>query len=227
MPIQEVTMISATYKPAGAAGRHAEGRGDGLIAFAAVLQAVIGFFNLLDGIAAIANSHIFTSNAVYVVGDLRAWGWVMTIFGAVQLVAAAGVWAGNQLARWFVVAVIGLNAIGQMFFIPAYPFWSLMIITVDIVALWGLCMYGSRETIEAAPNTVARGHAADGTEPLPGRAEPGKGPGMPELRREYLRSPAGPGFPRSGPRVSWRARQGLRPGLPGWTAVTRAACPPF
>ena len=143
-------MTSATYRPVGAAGRHAEGRGYGLVIFGAVLLAVIGFFNLLDGIAAIANSHIFTSNAHYVVGDLRAWGWVMTIFGAVQLVAAAGVWAGSQLARWFAVAVVGLNAIGQMFFIPAYPFWSLMIIAVDIVALWGLCMYGSRENIEAA-----------------------------------------------------------------------------
>jgi hypothetical protein len=150
MPTQEVTMTSATARHYGAAGRYEEGRGYGLVIFAAVLLAVIGFFNLLDGIAAIANSHIFIGNAHYVVGDLRAWGWVMTVFGAVQLLAAAGVWAGNQLARWFAVAVVGLNAVGQMFFIPAYPFWSLMIIAADIVALWGLCMYGSRENIEAA-----------------------------------------------------------------------------
>ena len=143
-------MTSAIVRPAGAAGRHAEGRGSGLIIFSAVLLAVIGFFNLLDGIAAIANSHIFIGNAHYVVGDLRAWGWVMTVFGAVQLLAALGVWAGNQLARWFAVAVVGLNAIGQMFFIPAYPFWSLMIIAVDIVALWGLCAYGSRENLGVA-----------------------------------------------------------------------------
>ena len=143
-------MTSATYRSTGAAGRHAEGRGYGLVIFGAVLLAVIGFFNLLDGIAAIARSHIFVGNASYVIGDLRAWGWVMTIFGAAQLVAAAGVWAANQLARWFAVAVVGLNAIGQMFFVPAYPFWSLMIIAADIVALWGLCAYGSRENIEAA-----------------------------------------------------------------------------
>ena len=106
--------------------------------------------DLLDGIAAIANSHIFIGNAHYVVGDLRLWGWAMTIFGAVQLLAALGVWTGNQLARWFAVAVVGLNAIGQMFFIPAYPFWSLLIIAADIVALWGLCAYGSRENLGAA-----------------------------------------------------------------------------
>ena len=56
---------------------------------------------------------------------------------------------GNQLARWFAVAVVGLNAIDQMFFIPAYPFWSLMIIAVDVVALYGLCVYGSRSNLEA------------------------------------------------------------------------------
>lgn len=143
-------MTSATMRHYGAAGRHAESRGLGLVIFAAVLLAVIGFFNLLDGIAAIANSHIFIGNAHYVVGDLRAWGWVMTIFGAVQLLAAVGVWAGSQLARWFAVAVVALNAIGQMFFIPAYPFWSLLIIAADVVALWGLCAYGSRENLGMA-----------------------------------------------------------------------------
>ena len=53
------------------------------------------------------------------------------------------------MARWFAVVVVGLNAINQMFFIPAYPFWSLMIIAADIVALYGLCAYGSRANVEA------------------------------------------------------------------------------
>ena len=64
--------------------------------------------------------------------------------------AAAGVLAGNQLARWFAVAMLGLNAIDQMFFIPAYPFWALTIIAMDVVALYGLCAYGSRANLQAA-----------------------------------------------------------------------------
>jgi hypothetical protein len=141
-------MASATVKPArGTRGR--SGEGSGLIIFASVLLLVVGCFNLIDGIAAIANSHFFIANAHYVIGDLRAWGWVALILGALQLLAAAGVVAGNQLARWFAVAVIGLNAIAQMMFIPAYPFWSLMIIALDVVALWGLCAYGSRENLAA------------------------------------------------------------------------------
>ena len=120
-----------------------------MIVFAAALLVTVGIFNLIDGIAAIARSHVFIANAHYVVGDLRAWGWVALILGVLQVLAAIGVMAGNQAARWFAVAVVGLNAIAQMFFIPAYPFWSLMIIAVDVVALWGLCAHGSRENLAA------------------------------------------------------------------------------
>ena len=143
-------MTSATMKrSSGAGGRHAEGRGAGLVLFASIVLLVLGFFNMIYGIAAIANSHVFVANAHYVFGDLRAWGWVTLILAVLQLVAAGGVMMGNQLARWFAVAVVGLNAIDMMFFIPAYPFWALTIIAVDVVALYGLCAYGSRENLDA------------------------------------------------------------------------------
>jgi hypothetical protein len=128
-------------------GRYAAGRG--LLIFASVLLLVIGVVNLVGGIAAISGSQIFIGSAHSGYGGLRAWGWGMAIFGAVQLLAAAGVWAGSQLARWLAVAAVGLNAIGQMFFIPAYPLWSLLIIAVEVAVLWGLCAYGSRENLPA------------------------------------------------------------------------------
>ena len=140
-------MTSATYK---SAGKQTEGRGFGFIVFACVLLGMVGFFNMIDGIAAIAQSHVFVANAHYVFGDLRTWGWITLVFAILQLIAAAGVLVGNQLARWFAVVVVGLNAIAQMFFIPAYPFWSLTIIAVDVIAIYGLCVYGSRENMEAA-----------------------------------------------------------------------------
>jgi hypothetical protein len=143
-------MPPSTTPAAGEAGRHAGGHGYGLVLFASILLVVIAVFNVIDGIAAIAHSHVFVANAHYVFANLRAWGWITLILGILQLGAAAGVLAGNQLARWFAVVVIGLNAIDQMFFIPSYPFWSLTIIAMDVVALYGLCAYGSRANLEAA-----------------------------------------------------------------------------
>ena len=141
-------MTSAATRPdTGAGGRQAEGRGYGLIFFAAILLFVVGFFNLIYGIAAIANSHVFTANAHYVFASLRTWGWITLIIAIAQLAAGGGVLMGNQLARWFAVVVVGLSAIDMMFFLPAYPFWALTIIAMDIVALYGLCAYGSRANL--------------------------------------------------------------------------------
>ena len=133
---------------ADAGARHAAGRG--LLIFASVLLLATGVASLAGGIAAITGSHVLITNAHYLPGGLRAWGWIITILGAAQLLAAAGVWAGTRLARWFAVAVAGLSAIGQMFLIPASPFWSLMIIAADVVALWALCARGNR----ANPDTT-------------------------------------------------------------------------
>ena len=140
----------STTPTIGEARTREPGRGYGLVLFASILLLVIGCFNLIYGIAAVAQSHVFTAHAHYVFGDLRTWGWITLIFGCLQLLAAAGILAGSQAARWFAVAVIALNTIEQMFSIPAYPFWSLLIIAMDVIALYGLCAYGSRANLEAA-----------------------------------------------------------------------------
>ena len=131
-------------------GHRGEGRGYGMVFFAAILLLVVGVFNMIYGIAAIANSHVFVANAHYVFANLRTWGWITLIIAVLQLAAAGGILAGNQLARWFAVAVLALNAIDMMFFVPAYPFWALTIIAVDVVALYGLCAYGSRANLDLA-----------------------------------------------------------------------------
>ena len=142
-------MTSATVRGSRGAGR-AEDQGLGMVFFAGIMLLVAGFFNLIDGIAAIANSHVFIANATYVLGDLKTWGWVALILGIIQILAGGGVMVGNQAARWAGVGALALNAIAQLFFIPAYPFWSLLIIAVDVVALYGLCAYGSRANVTGA-----------------------------------------------------------------------------
>jgi hypothetical protein len=126
------------------------GEGFGLIIFACVLLFTVGCFNLIDGIVAITRSHVFVANAHYVIGDLRAWGWTALILGILQMLAAGGLVIGNQWARWAGVLFIALNAIAQMFIIPSYPVWSLLILTGDALALYALCAYGSRRNLDAA-----------------------------------------------------------------------------
>jgi len=51
------------------------------------------------------------------------------------------------------VTAVGLTAIGQMFFIPAYPLRSVLIITVDAVALWGCAPTAAAST--GVPPSIA------------------------------------------------------------------------
>jgi len=121
-----------------------EDRGYGWVAFAGVLLAILAILNFIDGIAAIGNAHFFSAHANYIAGDLKAWGWTTLCLGVALGVVALGVFAKNQFSRWVGVVVLGANAVAQLMMIPAYPFWSLSIFTLDILALYGLVAYGRR-----------------------------------------------------------------------------------
>ena len=121
-----------------------EERGYGWMIYAGVLLLILGTINLIEGIAAVGNANFFVHNTHYVIGDLNAWGWTVLCIGACQFLAGVGVFVKNQFARWFGVVVLGANALAQMLMMPAYPFWSLSILAVDILAIYGLIVYGKR-----------------------------------------------------------------------------------
>ncbi|MEZ0093868.1 hypothetical protein [Streptacidiphilus sp. EB129] len=123
-------------------------RGQGLLIFAAVMMGVLALFNGLDGIAAINRSHVFTQNATYVFGDLRAWGWAMLALAIAQAFTVVGILARVPVARWFGVVVLTLNAFAQMAFIPSYPVWSVLILALDVLAIYALIAHGSSSAAE-------------------------------------------------------------------------------
>jgi hypothetical protein len=125
-----------------------EGSGAGWITFAGVMIILVSILNMIDGIAAISNSKFFVANAKYVFSDLNTWGWIVLTLGVLQMLVGFGIWAGNQLARWVGIVVVSLNAIAQLLFIPAYPFWSLAIFTIDLLILYGLAAYGGRPSFD-------------------------------------------------------------------------------
>jgi len=62
----------------------------------------------------------------------------------IQLLVGLGIFAKNQFARWTGIVIVSLNALAQLLMIPAYPFWSLAVFAIDILALYGLAAYGGR-----------------------------------------------------------------------------------
>jgi len=119
-------------------------RGYGWVMFAGVLLLMLGTLNFIEGLAAIGNAHFFTANAHYIVGSLKTWGWIVLCIGVLEWAVGCGVFVKNQFSRWTGVVVLSGNAIAQLLMIPAYPFWSLSIFTLDILAIYGLIAYGHR-----------------------------------------------------------------------------------
>jgi hypothetical protein len=134
------TVNRETYAPSG----YDEERGQGWVTFAGILLLIVGTLNTVEGIAAIDKASFFVANTHYIAGDLRAWGWTILFLGIAQILIGLGVMARSQFSRWAGVAILGLNSIAQLLMIPAYPFWSLAIFALDILAIYGLVAYGSR-----------------------------------------------------------------------------------
>lgn len=133
-----------TTRPPDRYASYEDERGQGWVLFAGVLLLTLGVLNVIDGIAAISRAHFYVANAHYVLGDLKTWGWVALCLGVLQLLIGFGVFARNQFARWAGIVILSLNAIAQLLMMPAYPFWSLAIFAIDIVAVYGLVAYGER-----------------------------------------------------------------------------------
>jgi hypothetical protein len=100
---------------------------------------------LVAGISAIDNAQFYVRDVEFVFADLQTFGWILTVVGALQLLVAVGIFTGSDAARWAGIAFAGLNMILQFFFLPAYPFGSIMIFFVDVIVIWGLLMYGGSD----------------------------------------------------------------------------------
>jgi hypothetical protein len=116
--------------------------GSGWLLFAGIMIVMVGVLNVIYGIAAIDNANFFVADQKYILSNLNTWGWVMLVLGALQVTAAFSIWSGGGFGRWFGIGVASLNAIAALLAIPAYPFWSLAVFTIDILIIYGLASYG-------------------------------------------------------------------------------------
>ena len=111
----------------------------GWVAFAGITLALIGFFDILQGLTALLNDEYFTvRNGDLLVFDFTAWGWITLIWGLLLIAAGLGLLAGRGWARWFGIFVVFVNAVLQIAFLKAFPIWSTIIIALDVFVLYAL-----------------------------------------------------------------------------------------
>ena len=115
----------------------------GGVVFAAMIMIMVGLFQFFQGLAAIINDEFFVTLPNYAFElDLTAWGWIHLILGVVLLLAGFFLFAGSAAAGAVAIVLAGLSALSNFFFIPYYPFWSILMIALAVYVIWAVTRAG-------------------------------------------------------------------------------------
>jgi hypothetical protein len=111
----------------------------GMVAFAGIMLALIGFMDILQGVTALFNDEYFAvRGGDLLVLDFTAWGWITLIWGVALVAAGFGLLSGRGGARIFALIVVFINMLLQIAFLASYPIWSTIIIALDVFVLYAL-----------------------------------------------------------------------------------------
>ncbi|MGY0488087.1 DUF7144 family membrane protein [Streptomyces sp. WG-D5] len=128
-------------------GSAKEAAAGGLTIFAAVMLFIAGSMDFCRGLMAVLEDKVFLSTPEYVFEfDLTTWGWIHLILGAIAVVVSLGLFVAMKWARVLGVVLAVLIMIGNFLSIPYYPFWSLTLIAINALVIWGLCVV-KRDTV--------------------------------------------------------------------------------
>ncbi|MET0976199.1 MAG: hypothetical protein ABWX82_11070 [Leifsonia sp.] len=116
----------------------------GWIGFAAVILVLNGIFSVIQGFVALigSNTYYVVANGSLFLFDITGWGWWNLIVGVVLVLAGVALFGGATWARIVAVIGAGLSAIGQLFLVPAQPWWSFIVIAIDILIIYAVTAHG-------------------------------------------------------------------------------------
>ncbi|MEU9113497.1 hypothetical protein AB0D04_17370 [Streptomyces sp. NPDC048483] len=114
---------------------------NGASLFAGIMLMVSGPFSILTGAAGIAQDQIFGASRYLYRFDLTTWGWIHVWVGVALVLAGLGVLANKSWGRGAGTAVAGISLITQFMFVPYYPAWSILVMTLDLLIVFALTRF--------------------------------------------------------------------------------------
>ena len=70
-------------------------------------------------------------------------GWIHTLGGVLAILAASSLLKGGVYGRTVAVLVALFSAIVNMAFVPVYPIWSIIMVTISVLVVWAVVVHGS------------------------------------------------------------------------------------
>ena len=113
----------------------------GWATFAGFMILVVGVLNAFDGLVAITQTRYIERNIggeLPITNNVKDWGWGALILGILLILVGLGIFSGATWARWVGVVLVGINLLFQFAYLGHYPFWSVVMIAIDIVVIFAL-----------------------------------------------------------------------------------------
>lgn len=111
--------------------------------FAATMLILAGTLQFLNGLVGLFNDEFFVRTQNYTFEfDITAWAWFHLLLGVVVFCSGLGILKGHVLGRTVGVFVAGLALIANFMWLPYYPIWSIVIMTMNIAIIWALTAHG-------------------------------------------------------------------------------------
>ncbi len=106
-------------------------------------RVLAGIFQAIAGLVAIIDDEFFVVTANYTFNlDVTGWGWIHLVLGIVLVAIGIGLLGQRIWAGVTAIVVAMLSAIANFFFIPYYPYWSLLMIALAVWVIWSLTRPG-------------------------------------------------------------------------------------
>jgi hypothetical protein len=118
-------------------------RGAGRAIFIASLLLFVGALNIIYGIGALSNAHVYVGETRLVFEDLHTYGWVLIVLGAIQLTGGFSLFAGNTYGRVIGIIAASIGALANLTSIGGSdPWWRLAGFALCVYILYGLIVFG-------------------------------------------------------------------------------------
>jgi hypothetical protein len=135
--------LDTAGRSAGGGPEEPSGLAVGIILFAAIMMIMVGVFQAIQGLVGIFENEFYVTTRNYLFQfDATTWGWIHLLLGLLVAFAGWGLLSGRTWARTVAIALAVLSAISNFLFVPYYPFWSLLIITLDVLVIWAVAAHG-------------------------------------------------------------------------------------
>jgi hypothetical protein len=116
----------------------------GWVFFAGFMMILSGLFEAIAGLTALLRpSYYVVTSSHLLVFNYTAWGWIDLLIGLFILLTGFSLLHGSTWARVVAVILATFSAISALTSIAAYPIWSVIVITIDVLVIYALTVHGA------------------------------------------------------------------------------------